>query len=385
MPVATSRICSTKKPSDVRVLLVPEQFPTDESPMAGIFMREQIKALNLFSEPVVFNSSPWYRGMYQTDGEAQYYDLHIFDRKWTSPLRLAAYRWWENRSYQLARKIPRCDVIHLHGAALRGEWVRKLAQDWEVPYVVTEHTGPWSAVADRPRIWRRAKRCLENAAAVLPVSQHLAREIAESGIKPKRAVVAGNPVDTNLFSLRPRPLMESRTIVFIGRLDPFKGGLRTLQAFDRSGDRLRDYRLTIIGEGPEGATIREFISEYKLLDRVDFQERSLSRVEMRDVFHHAAFLVFPSRFESFGLVAAEALATGLPAVITDRTGPKDFSTEASTIPVEPDRVDDIARGMVEMVERLGEFDPLKIRLTIEEGFGINTYAERLKGLYDQIR
>ena len=369
----------------MRVLLVPEQFPTDESPMAGIFMREQIKALSRFSKTVVFNSSPWYRGMYQTDGEAQYYDLHIFDRKWTSPMRMAAYKWWENRSYQLARKIPRCDVIHLHGASLRGEWVRKLAQDWDVPYVVTEHTGPWSAIADRPRIWRRVKRCLESASAVIPVSHHLAHEIAGSGIEPKRVIVVGNPVDTDLFSLRPGPLTESHTILFIGRLDPFKGGLRIVQAFARSGDRLRDCRLTIIGEGLEAGAIRAFISEHKLKDRVDFQERSLSRIEMRDVFHRAAFLMFPSRFESFGLVAAEALATGLPVVITNRTGPKDFSTEASTLCIDPDSVDDIARGMVQMADRLVEFDPVKIRSTIVEGFGINTYAERLKGLYDQIR
>ncbi len=369
----------------MRVLLVPEQFPTDENPMAGIFMREQIKALSRFSEPVVFNSSPWYRGMYQTDGDAQYYDLHVFDRRWSSPLRLAAYAWWENRSFQLGQKIPRCDLIHLHGAALRGDWVMKLAEHWEVPYVVTEHTGPWSAVADRPRIWRRAKRSLENAAAVLPVSHHLAQEIDDSGIKPKRVIVAGNPVDTKLFSLRPKPLADSHTIVFIGRLDPFKGGLRTLHAFDRVRDRLNGYRLTIIGEGPEAGAIRAFIAEHNLEDRVDFQEQSLTRVEMRDVFHCASFLVFPSRFESFGLVAAEALATGLPVVITNRTGPRDFSTDDSTISVDPDSVDDIARGMVEMAGRLGEFDSVKIRLTIEEGFGLNRYAEQMKTVYDQIR
>ena len=130
-------------------MLVPEQFPTDANPVAGIFMREQIKALGSFCQPVVFNTFPWARGHYATDAAAQYYDFHAFERKLPLPLRLPAYAWWERQSYRVGRKIPPFDLIHLHGAALRGGWAMRLAESRGVPLVVTEHTGPWSVIDSR--------------------------------------------------------------------------------------------------------------------------------------------------------------------------------------------------------------------------------------------
>ena len=366
------------------MLLVPEQFPTDENPTAGIFMREQIKALGSFSQGVVFNASPWARGRYTSDSAAQYYDFHAFDRKPPLPLRLPAYAWWERRSFEVGQKIPPCDLIHLHGAALRGGWAMRLAESWGVPLVVTEHTGPWSVIADRPRIWKRAKKVLESASAVLPVSRHLAGEIRNSGIHPQYLEVLGNPVDTDLFSLRPHPPKNPKTILFLGRLDPFKGGLRTLQAYREARNTLGDYRLEIIGQGPESEAIRAFISAHGLEGKVDFREAVLGRAEMRDVFHRASFLVFPSLFESFGLVAAEALSTGLPVVVTNRTGPRDFSTPESTVAVDPESVSDIARCMCEMAGRWEQMQPDRIRKSVEEKFGWRQYALRLKALYRQL-
>lgn len=366
------------------MLLVPEQFPTDENPTAGIFMRDQVRALSRFCEPVVYNSSPWSRGTYLTDIEAEYYEMHVMKRKWPSPLHLLGYALWEARSYRFGKAIPKCDLIHLHGAALRGGWVSRLARHWKVPYVVTEHTGPWSAVADRPVVFRRAKRAMESAAAVLPVSRHLAEEIHRSGVRPSEMEVTGNPVDVDLFALRSTPLTQSKTILFVGRLDRFKGGLRTVRAFHAISDRIPGYRLRIIGRGPEEADIAQYIAESGLGSSVELIRHTLTRAAMVERFHGAAFLVFPSEFESFGLVAAEAMATGLPVVIANRTGPKDFSTNATTIPVNPESVEDIARGMAEMVERLEAFDPATIRRTIDEEFGLNAYAERLERLYDQV-
>jgi hypothetical protein len=49
----------------LKILLIPENFPTDENPVAGIFMKDYVKALQEFSEVTIFNSSPWYRGVYE--------------------------------------------------------------------------------------------------------------------------------------------------------------------------------------------------------------------------------------------------------------------------------------------------------------------------------
>lgn len=328
-----------------------------------------------FADLTVFNSNPWYRGVYEQVEGVKMYELDLFSRKWNFPFNLPAYAWWERQSFQFAKKLPRPDLIWIHGTAQRGKWVSRLAEFWGVPLVITEHTGPWSAIASRTAVLHRVKKIMEKADLVMPVSRHLEREIRESGIHPKKMAVHGNPVDTEFFALRSKPLTDPRRILFLGRLDPFKGGLRTLKAFHSIAAAHPSYRLTIAGDGAEGDEIENFIAENQLESQVEFLRKQLTREEMRSLFHDSSFLVFPSEFESFGLVAAEAMATGLPVVITDRTGPVDFSDENNSIPVDPLNPEE---GIREMINSLHRYDPAQIRDGVERKFGISNWSVSLE-------
>lgn len=361
----------------IKVLIIPESFPTDENPVAGIFIKDQIKALKPHCDISVFNSNPWYRGMYEQVEGVKFYDFHLYSKRLPTIAKIPGYAWWEMQSLRVAKKIPRPDIIHLHGASMRGRWVEKLAEYWKIPFVVTEHTGPWSAISGRPRIFKRAKRSLENAAAVMPVSNHLMHEMKDSGVDAKSWNVLGNPVDSHFFNLRNTPLSASRNILFLGRLDDFKGGLRTLKAFRRVMDQIPNYRLTIAGSGQESGVIAQFIAENRLSDRVEFLNQNFTREEMKMLFHQASFLVFPSLFESFGLVAAEAMSTGLPVVITDRTGPRDFTSYDTAIAVNPASIDEIGDAMVRMIGQLDGFSPEAIREFVEDRFGFEVYGEKI--------
>ena len=358
--------------------MIPENFPTDENPVAGIFMKDQIKALKPEFELSVFNSNPWYRGVYEQVEGARFFDFHLFSKRPPTLFKLPGYAWWEYQSLQIAKKIPKPDLIHLHGASLRGGWVQQLAKHWEIPYIVTEHTGPWSAIAGRKRIFKRAKSTLENAAAVLPVSAHLKQEMIASSVAAKHWEVFGNPVDTEFFDLRKTRLGSSKNILFLGRLDDFKGGLQTLKAFYKIASQIPEYQLTIAGTGQEAHAIEAYIESNDLANRVEFLNQNFSREEMKMRFHGASFLVFPSLFESFGLVAAEAMATGLPVVITDRTGPRDFTSPETAIAVNPESVDEIAAGMLKMAENLENFNPVVIRKFVEDRWGFETYRNEVK-------
>jgi glycosyltransferase involved in cell wall biosynthesis len=362
----------------LNILLIPENFPTDENPVAAIFMKDYIKAVQGFAEVTVFNSNPWYRGQYEEAEDARSFDLHLFAKKWKFPLNILAYTYWERQSLNFAKKLPKPDIIHLHGTAQRGKWVAELADYWKVPFVITEHTGPWSAISLRPAILKRVKSIMEKADLVMPVSHQLEKEILESGITPKRIAVIGNPVDTDFFTLRKEPLTNTKRILFVGRLDPFKGGLRTLKAFNQIKNDYPNYRLTIAGDGVEGDAIQAHIDEYQLNDRVEFLRKQLNREEMRTLFHESTFLVFPSEFESFGLVAAEAMATGLPVVITNRTGPLDYSNPSNSIQIEPVQIE---KGLREMIDKIQDFYPEQVRSSIKENFGTSTFANKLKELF----
>ncbi len=364
--------------------MIPESFPTELDPIAGIFIKDQVKAISSFATVAIFNTNPWYRGVYEQVPDSRQYDFHQFSNKPPSILKPIAYRWWERQSFLLAKKIPKPDIIHLHGATLRGPLAIRLAFYWSIPLVITEHTGPWSAIAGKRHLFLRAKKVLEKADVVLAVSDHLRREILNSGIDPVQIKALGNPVDTAFFTLRKFELTATKTILYIGRLDPFKGAMRTLRAFAKATDRMSGYRLMIAGAGLEAPDIESYISDHKLEHKVEFLPISQSREEMRSLFHRVSFLVFPSLFESFGLVAAEAMSTGLPVLITDRTGPKDYSDFDNSIAIDPEDVGAIADGMVAMTKKLDGYNPVAISQEMHAKYGVAAYANAVRAIYETL-
>lgn len=366
----------------MRVLLIPEMYPSEDHPNAGVFMQDQVRALSRIAETSVFNTNPYNRGAYRESDMARFYDFHLFEKRWPGPFNVLAYALWERQAFRVAKRIQKPDLIHLHGAALRGGLAAKLAAHWGVSLVVTEHTGPWSTISDRPYILSRVKKVMEAADCLMPVSRHLANEITASDIQPKRMEVLGNPVNTELFSLRSTPLTARKNILYLGRLDDFKGALRTLRAFAKVAEQLPGYTLTIAGAGAEAEAIRSYIEDNELEGRVEFQEGFFFRAQMLEHFHRASFLVFPSLHESFGLVPLEAMATGLPVFLTDRTGPRDYFDPKVGIQVDPESEEAIAEGMRAMAGRIGEFDSAEIRKHVVDGWGVEAYAEKLREIYN---
>ena len=102
-------------------------------------------------------------------------------------------------------------------------------------------------------------------------------------------------------------------IVYLGRLQKQAKGLELLvKAFARLSD-LSDTELTIAGDGPYAGELRALVASSGVAERT----RLVGRVEgnaKEKLLGEAALVVIPSRFESFGLIAAEALARGIPVV-----------------------------------------------------------------------
>jgi glycosyltransferase involved in cell wall biosynthesis len=366
----------------MKVLIIPENFPTEENPVAGIFIIDYIQSYQYFAEVAVFNSNPWYRGQYRNVQGVKQYDLHLFSSKWRFPFNILSYAWWEKQSLRFTKRMPKPDLIHLHGTAQRGKWALKLARYWDTPLVITEHTGPWSAISSRPAVLRRVKSVMESADLVMPVSYHLQKEIFESGIRPRKTCVLGNPVDTDFFKLRNQPVQASKRILFLGRLDPFKGGLRTLKAFNEIKEDFPQYQLMIAGDGVEAEQIKSFIEENDLNKRVQFLQKMLSRNEMLELFHRSSFLVFPSEFESFGLVGAEAMSAGLPVLLTDRTGPRDYGNDKNSVATSPFKIEE---GLKRMIEKIDTFHPEEIRDSITNSYSRQRFCSRLRDELQRIK
>lgn len=123
---------------------------------------------------------------------------------------------------------------------------------------------------------------------------------------------------------RSKLLDRTRTVVFIGRVHPVKGLLNLVRAWaqvTRSG-----WRLLIVGPD-EGGHLREVLAEVARLQLVEsVQYRgAVDGAAKTDVYREADVLVLPSFTENFGVVVAEALAHGVPAIATLGTPWSDLS------------------------------------------------------------
>ena len=222
------------------------------------------------------------------------------------------------------------DVLHAH-YWLSG-WVgRRVAQRWGTPMVQTVHTlgllkNATLAPGDVPEPALRLvaeQRVATEADRLLVLTCGEARLLHRSyGISGQRLTVVPAGVDLDLFRPRelPSPSTRDPALLFVGRLQPLKGpdiAVRILAEVRRSRPTAR---LRIIGgtsgngagsTGPED--LRALAASLGVADAVTI-EPAVDQCDLVARYHAADVVLVPSRSETFGLVALEAQACGIPVV-----------------------------------------------------------------------
>jgi glycosyltransferase involved in cell wall biosynthesis len=192
-----------------------------------------------------------------------------------------------------------------------------------------------------------------------------------------RGSVIPNPVD--LPSPPPRA-GEGRTLVAVGRLVDQKGFDLLLPAFARIAGVHPDWNLVIWGEGSGRAELEALRDRLGLADRVRMP--GLTR-HPGEWVEDAALFVLSSRFESFGNVVTEAMAAGLPVVVTDCPwGPGEIvrhGVDGWLVP--PEDVDALAGGL----DRLIGDPTLRARLAAAAKRNVRRFArDNVMAMWDDL-
>lgn len=122
-----------------------------------------------------------------------------------------------------------------------------------------------------------------------------------------------------LSRLRERVRLPKNFFLYVGRLAPEKniGGL--LQALAQYSNRGGTWSLVLVGDGPERRQLEEQCRELGITDRVHFA--GLKKTHAITLYYAlAGCFVLPSSREPWGLVVNEAMASGLPVIVSLRCG-----------------------------------------------------------------
>jgi glycosyltransferase involved in cell wall biosynthesis len=164
--------------------------------------------------------------------------------------------------------------------------------------------------------WQRLtqRRLVANADALIAPSTHTAAEIAR--LYPQAPPVTVLPLSALVAPRRDQPRQPPAgpvRLLFLGRLITYKGLDRLAEALAPLADR-RDWTLTIAGAGPEEAAVR---AAFGGMAQVDLSMlRHLAEAEIEVLIDRHDVLVSPYRDASQSGAIPEALAAGMPCLVT---------------------------------------------------------------------
>lgn len=286
----------------MRVLCLTTSYPTAAEPVSGIFVREHVEAAREHADIEVVHL--------QRTESVRRIEIEHDQEAWRVryPARPAT-AWHLAAAARILRLVRGHDLIHAHFflAALPAVLFQRR------PVVVSEH---WSVFLPEDPMTlgmsgRLAARvAFGRAARVLPVSTALQAAIEAHGVRACFRVVP-NVIDTRLF----QPGDEAREgLLAVGLHYEAKGFDVLLDALAQ----LPEERLRLAGDGPLRDALIAQASRLGLGDRVEFLG-TLPKAAVAERMRRARLVVVPSRFETSGVVAIEALASGAP-VVASRVG-----------------------------------------------------------------
>jgi N-acetyl-alpha-D-glucosaminyl L-malate synthase BshA len=228
-----------------------------------------------------------------------------------------------SKMVEIAR-LKRLQILHVHYAipfAIAAMLARQIALELSLQVVTTLHGTDVTLVGNNPTFKPITELAIEQSDAVTAVSHFLREETYRQFQVEKDIEVVYNFVDParHDHSLPSRPLSgdsQPCTLMHISNFHAIKRVDDVVKIFARVADQL-DARLVMVGDGPNSALALQTAQDLDVADRVQFVgvvDRIVPLLQTADL------LLLPSRTESFGLVALEAMASGVPVIATDVGG-----------------------------------------------------------------
>ncbi len=268
------------------------------------------------------------------------YDVDVFTpnhktitKKEVGIIHLQPFYAWGNAAVllDLLTKLRGYDIVHLHYPFFGSDILAALAAKlWNIPLVVTYHMRPkatgilgFTFKAYRMMIEPFVFRC---AKTVLVSSADYAKE---HGVRHRNIVVMPFGVDTKRFTPGDREVARrffdlkigTPTIVFVGGLDAahyFKGVDVLLAA---CAAMKGNWQLLVVGDGNRRPFFEQMAKDLGIAERVHFA-KSVPFEDLPKAYQAGDVHVLPSidRSEAFGIVTLEAMASGIPSVVSDLPG-----------------------------------------------------------------
>jgi len=294
--------------------------------------------------------------------------------------------------------ISQFDLVHLYGLYdLLGPAVSYFCRRQGVPYVI-EPMGMYRPI-DRSfrlkRLWHATlgEISWRYAARIVATSEMERQELLDDGVPNDKVVLRYNGIDVpgaldkgwpGTFRAKWGIRSDELIVLFLGRLIPRKGADVLIDAFAQAC--AEKGRLVIAGpEGEPGyrATLEERAREAGIGSKVIFTG-ALYDQDKESVLADADIFVLPSRYENFANSAAEAMAFGVPVIITEFCGLRSLVRGRAGLVVSPEKMA-LAKALSDLISDSELYARLKAGCSkVAAELGWDRVTEQMEDYYKAV-
>ena len=327
----------------------------------------------------------------ETDGyRVRYFNcIHRYDSVLSIPLCL-----W------LARHAASYDVIHTHSMfAPVVDFAQWICRGQKVSYVTTPHgmLEPWalSYKSSKKRIYYRTFEvpALEAASAIHVLNSQEADNVNSLGFQQTEIIHNGihrsefeELASEDEFYQQFPEIKGRRIILFLGRIDPKKGLDLLAPAFAKIHQQFPDTHLVIAGPDSIGflPTVKAYFEKFSCSDAVTFTGMISGSLKYA-ALSAASIYVSPSYSEGFSMSILEAMAVGLPCIITEKCNFPEAADAKAAYVVETD-ADAISQALCKVLQQPQDSEAMgqRARELVFDQYTWHCAADKLIQIYRRI-
>ncbi|MEX0373684.1 glycosyltransferase [Spiribacter roseus] len=384
------------------VLVLPSWYPSHPSDVNGVFFRDQALALSDYGHKVgvvavnlrslrTLGRRQESLGMprYEVDKGIPTYRRQI----WAALPRIphGNYQLWRRAARPLLKRYVReqgCpDVIHAHSAIYAGAVAVEWGREYGAPVVLTEHSTGFARGVYRQWQLRLAEKAATGSDVCVAVSPALGEVLGEKLPKSDGRwrwvpnVVAGR---FDGESTQDRNHEAPVRFLNLAIMTAKRGQMDLLEAFAHAfRNSGGSAELWMGGDGP----LRDELESRARQLHISHQVRFLGQVSPDDVpalLSEVDAMVVASHYETFGVVAADALMCGVPVVATRCGGPECIVEAEDGYLAPPRDPEGLAKAMVKVAESTHRVNRQAIAERAQARFSGEAIARRLTTIYNEV-
>jgi 1,2-diacylglycerol 3-alpha-glucosyltransferase len=300
---------------------------------------------------------------------------------------------WNERTVQLVKKMD-IDIIHSHSPAIMGMHAIISSRKLKLPLLFTYHTSLEDSLhyvssndlindLIKPLLWKWLKWYFRRCDAIIVPSIATARELVERTGTNSFIVPTGIELDrfsrANGRKVRKKIDENKKVVLHVGRIVKEKN----LELLIKAAHFLDpDIIFLIVGEGPAEKEIKSKISRIGLTDRFIFAG-FVPDEKLPEYYKCADAFAFPSTYETQGIVALEAMASGLPVAAANyRSLPEIIKDGENGFLFDPTNDRECANSIMKAIEAENSIKE-NARKTAEK-YSIAKCTDRLISVYKEI-